>query len=143
MWGQVCTISGGLLMLRFVVQEHNAANHHFDFRLELDGVLKSWAVPKGVSIKPGEKRLAVETEDHDLNYIDFEGEIEEGNYGAGSVKIWDSGKFKIESRKERKIVFFLYGKRLKGRYAILNFKDKNWLLFKTKEEKKIEKKEKK
>ena len=122
-------------MLRFVVQEHFSSHHHFDFRLELDGVLKSWAVPKGISVKSGEKRLAVAVEDHTLNYIDFEGKIEEKNYGAGIVKIWDKGKFEIESKKEKKIVFFLKGQKLKGRYTILNFKDNNWLLFKTKGDK--------
>jgi len=122
---------------RFVIQEHHATRLHWDFRLELDGTLKSWAVPKEPPTAPGVKRLAVETEDHDLSYIDFEGNIEEG-YGAGTVKIWDSGTFDIESRKPTKIVFVLHGKRLHGRYTIMRFEkagEKEWLLFKTKSEK--------
>ncbi|MEM0230776.1 MAG: DNA polymerase ligase N-terminal domain-containing protein [Candidatus Woesearchaeota archaeon] len=119
--------------LRFVVQEHHASHLHWDFRLELDGVLKSWAVPKEPPTKPGIKRLAVEVEDHDISYIDFEGTIPEGSYGAGTVKIWDSGTFKLESRRPEKIVFKLDGKKMKGEYVLLKFSkagEKNWLLFK-------------
>jgi DNA ligase D-like protein (predicted 3'-phosphoesterase) len=118
---------------RFVVQKHSATHLHFDFRLELDGVLKSWAVPKEPPTEPNIKRLAVEVEDHPLSYIDFEGTIAEGEYGAGIVEIWDKGTFTIESRKPDKLIFSLKGKHLDGDYVLLRFKrDKNWLLFKRK-----------
>ena len=123
---------------RFVVQEHNASRLHWDFRLEMDSVLRSWAVPKTPPTRSGVRRLAVAVEDHDLDYIDFEGTIPEGEYGAGSVKIWDEGTYKIESKKPDKLVFELQGDRMKGRYTLVHFTDKaeNWLLFKTKSEKK-------
>lgn len=101
-------------MARFVIQEHHARKLHYDFRLEMDGVLKSWAVPKVPSKKAGLKRLAIQVEDHDLNYISFEGKIEEGSYGAGTVKVWDRGSYELESRRDNKIVFFLHGKKLEG-----------------------------
>jgi DNA ligase D-like protein (predicted 3'-phosphoesterase) len=125
---------------RFVVQEHHASRLHWDFRLEMDGVLKSWAVPKTPPTKPGVRRLAVAVEDHDLDYIDFEGTIPEGEYGAGSVVIWDRGTYEIESRRPEKLVFELHGERMSGRYTMVHFtdKDENWLLFKTKSEKKEE-----
>ncbi|NQT09205.1 ATP-dependent DNA ligase [Candidatus Bathyarchaeota archaeon] len=125
---------------RFVVQEHHASRLHWDFRLEMDSVLKSWAVPKTPPTKPGVRRLAVAVEDHDLDYIDFEGTISEGEYGAGSVEIWDKGTYEIESRRPEKLVFELYGERMRGRYTLVHFtdKDENWLLFKTKSEKKEE-----
>ena len=118
--------------LVFVVQKHDATTLHYDFRLERDGALKSWAVPKGVPTKKGVKRLAVEVEDHDLEYGDFEGEIEAGEYGAGKVEIWDNGRYEAESWREDKIVFALDGKRFHGRYCLVRFKragEKNWLLF--------------
>jgi bifunctional non-homologous end joining protein LigD len=117
--------------LRFVVQKHLASHLHYDFRLEMDGVLKSWAVPKGVPEVPKVKRLAVETEDHPIAYIGFEGIIPEGQYGAGSVEIWDSGEYRLENRSGEKIVFELEGGRIKGRYALIHTKDKNWILMKT------------
>lgn len=124
---------------RFVIQEHHAKKLHYDFRLEMDGVLKSWAVPKVPSKKADLKRLAIQVEDHDLNYIDFEGEIEEGSYGAGEVKIWDKGDYDAETRRDDKIVFHLHGKKLEGRYTLLKMKwgEDQWLLFKTKREEKI------
>jgi len=118
-------------MDRFVVQEHWASHHHFDFRLEMDGVLKSWAVPKGIPYKKGLKRLAVQTEDHPISYIDFEGEIPEGQYGAGVVKIFDKGKYKLIRRNEKNLVFKLEGERIRGEYSLLKFKEPNqWLIFK-------------
>jgi len=119
---------------RFVVQEHDASHLHWDFRLELDEILKSWAVPKIPPVKPGIRRLAVLVEDHPLDYISFEGTILEGEYGAGTVKIWDSGTFIVESRKKEKLVFELKGDKMKGRYTLVQFSKKieNWLLFKTK-----------
>ena len=119
---------------RFVVQEHDATTHHYDFRLEMDGVLKSWAVPKGISKEPGERRLAVQVEDHDLAYIDFEGEIEEGDYGAGTVAIWDRGTYELVDRKDRKLVFNLHGEKLKGSYVLVRTKEKLWLIMKMKKE---------
>jgi len=131
---------------RFVVQEHDASHLHWDFRLELPEewdkgsiVLKSWAVPKGVPIESGIKHLAVQTEDHPIEYINFKGIIPEGNYGAGTVVIWDSGKFKslkVESKNSKvsMLEFTLVGKKLKGNYVMVktNFAgNKNsWLIFK-------------
>jgi len=128
-------------MPRFVVQEHHARKLHFDFRLEMDGVLKSWAVPKAPAKSPAIKRLAIQVEDHGIDYIDFEGEIEEGSYGAGGVRIWDKGTYDIETRKDNKIVFYLHGKKLLGRYTLLQMKwgKDQWLFFKTKKEEKIRK----
>jgi len=126
-------------MPRFVIQEHRAKKLHYDFRLEMDGVLKSWAVPKAPSKRAGLKRLAIQVEPHDLGYIDFEGEIEEGSYGAGKVRIWDKGTYDIETRRDVKIVFHLHGKKLAGRYTLLKMKwgGGQWLLFKTKKEEKV------
>jgi bifunctional non-homologous end joining protein LigD len=115
---------------RFVVQEHHASHLHWDFRLEKDGALKSWAVPKGPPEKKLIKRLAIQVEDHELDYIDFEGEIAEGEYGAGSVKIWDSGTYELESESSKSIVFELKGNRLKGKYSLVHLKEKQWLLIK-------------
>lgn len=117
-------------MSRFVVQEHHARNLHWDFRLEKDGALKSWAVPKGVPEKKLVKRLAIQVDDHELDYINFEGEIEEGEYGAGTVKIWDSGTYSLEAESPKRIVFELAGKRLTGKYSLVHLKEKQWLLIK-------------
>ncbi len=119
---------------RFVVQEHDARTHHYDFRLEMDGVLKSWAVPNGISTEPGERRLAVQVEDHDVDYINFEGEIEEGLYGAGTVSIWDRGRYDLVDRKDFKLVFNLHGKKLKGSYVLVHTKEIMWLIMKMKKE---------
>jgi DNA ligase D-like protein (predicted 3'-phosphoesterase) len=118
---------------RFVVQKHDATRLHYDFRLEMDGVLKSWAVPKEPPTEAGVKRLAVEVEDHELSYIDFEGTIPEGKYGAGTVEIWDKGTYTLKHRSKDKLVFTLHGQRLNGDYTLIRFKaDKNWLLLKNK-----------
>ena len=119
-------------MNRFVVQEHHARNLHWDFRLEKDGVLKSWAVPKGVPEKTSIKRLAIQVADHELDYIDFEGEIPEGQYGAGTVTIWDSGTYELQDETKKAISIILKGKRLKGRYSLVHLKDKQWLIIKQK-----------
>lgn len=117
---------------RFVVQEHHARQLHWDFRLELGGVLKSWAVPKGMPEKPNIKRLGVATEDHPVGYIDFEGEIPKGEYGSGTVKIWDKGKFELYGATDKVIDFKLSGKRLKGNYALIHTRDNQWIIFKKK-----------
>src|SRR5574340_1017725 len=111
---------------RFVVHKHAASHLHYDFRLEAEGVLKSWAIPKGLPETPGVRRLAVEVPDHPLDYIDFKGVIPEGEYGAGKVEIWDNGNYELESWKKDKIVFRLEGKKAKGFYALVHMKDKNW-----------------
>ena len=120
----------------YVVQEHHASRLHWDFRIELDGVLKSWAIPKGPSTDPKDKRLAVQTENHPIEYANFEGEIPAGNYGAGTVKLWDSGDFEVVDRTPDKIVMKINGKRLQGEFVLLRTKfsgsDKNWLFFKKK-----------
>jgi DNA ligase D-like protein (predicted 3'-phosphoesterase) len=119
----------------FVVQEHHATHLHYDFRFELEGTLKSWAVPKGVPEVPKVKKLAMQTEDHPLEYANFEGEIPKGEYGGGKVIIWDQGKCHVIERTQDKYVIELDGNRLKGRYALVRFKgkeqkDKNWLIMK-------------
>lgn len=135
---------------RFVVQRHMATRLHYDFRLELGGVLKSWAVPKGPSLNPATKRLAVMVEDHPVDYITFKGRIPEGNYGAGLVEIWDNGSFvpingkhepiseqeALQNIKKGEIKVNLKGKRLKGEFVLVKLKDddKNWLLIKHKDE---------
>ncbi|WNZ30465.1 MAG: 3'-phosphoesterase [Candidatus Bathyarchaeota archaeon] len=128
------TNSGGTQI--FVVQEHNASHLHYDLRLEKDGVLKSWAVPKGIPQKSGIKRLAIKTEDHPLEYAEFQGTIPEGQYGAGEVKIWDKGSYRIKLWEENKIEFNPYGKKLTGTYVLVRFKkggENNWLLMKVRD----------
>jgi bifunctional non-homologous end joining protein LigD len=125
---------------RFVVHEHHASRLHFDFRLEVGTVLKSWAIPKGPSMNPAEKRLAVEVEDHSLEYIQFEGIIPEGSYGAGEVVIWDEGEFELLEATEKKISFILHGRLLQGGFALSRLKPrgrgpaKDWLLIKKNDE---------
>lgn len=135
--------------LSFVVQRHKASHLHYDFRLEMDGVLKSWAVPKGPSLNPGDKRLAMMVEDHPYDYKDFSGIIPEGNYGAGIVEIWDKGTYSALKEKasedDEKLLraglkagslkFVLKGKKLKGEFALVKLKnnkagDNSWLLIK-------------
>jgi bifunctional non-homologous end joining protein LigD len=137
--------------LSFVVQRHDASHLHYDFRLQVDGVLKSWAIPKGPSMNPADKRLAVMVEDHPLAYGKFEGEIPEGNYGAGTVEIWDNGTYEPEEVKatsaekemqsglrKGSLKFVMHGKKLKGSFALVQLKNdssgKNWLLIKHKDE---------
>ena len=126
--------SGG--PLRFVVQHHLASRDHYDFRLERDGVLKSWAVPKGPSLNPADKRLAMLVEDHPLEYCHFEGTIPKGQYGGGTVMLWDEGTYEPLDFSENSIKIALKGKRLKGRWALVRMKDKkdnSWLLIKEKD----------
>lgn len=126
---------------RFVVHEHHASHLHFDFRLEIGGVLKSWAVPKGVSLNPSEKRLAVEVPDHAVSYINFEGTISEGSYGAGKVFIWDNGEFETESNasenlRKGKLIFTIFGSKLRGGFTLLKMQSrpKQWLIIKSRDE---------
>lgn len=116
----------------YVIQKHNATHLHYDLRLERNGVLKSWAIPKTPPKKRGIKRLAIQTEDHPVEHADFEGVIPEGSYGSGSVEIWDKGTYKTEKLEDNKIVFYIDGKKLKGRYCLIKLRDqnKNWLFFK-------------
>lgn len=119
----------------FVIHKHKATHLHWDLRLEMDGVLKSWAVPKEPPKKPGIKRLCIQVEDHDLSYANFEGEIPEGSYGAGIVKIWDKGTYEIIENTKNSIKFQAFGLIFKGIYVLYRFPKagKNlWLLFKTK-----------
>jgi len=142
--------------LHFVVQKHHATQLHYDFRLELDGVLLSWAVPKGPSLDPSVKRLAMKVEDHPVSYIDFEGTIPEGNYGAGKVIVWDTGIYtapesetgkesiqKLHDGLERgDLKFILQGRKLKGSFVLVKIrnkfsksdKDNTWLLMKHRDE---------
>lgn len=137
--------------LIFVIQRHAASRLHYDFRLEMEGVLKSWAVPKGPSLDPKDKRLAMMVEDHPYDYKDFEGNIPEGNYGAGQVEVWDSGTYepleensKLSDEKELlkelhagSLKFILHGKKLNGEFALVKMKntdDNSWLLIKHKDE---------
>jgi bifunctional non-homologous end joining protein LigD len=126
---------------RFVVQKHWATRLHYDFRLEMDGVLVSWAIPKGPTLNPAEKRLAAHVEDHPVSYYDFEGTIPKGEYGGGTVMIWDWGTFELEestpaeSLKRGEVKFRLNGVRLCGRYALVRTRsEKDWLLIKKKDE---------
>src|SRR5262249_53483480 len=128
--------------LHFVVQKHAARALHYDFRLELDGVLKSWAVPKGPSLVPGDKRLAVEVEDHPLEYADFEGIIAAGEYGGGTVMVWDRGTWAAHGDahaglEKGNLEFELHGEKLRGRWRLVRTRSRpgekkpSWLLFKS------------
>jgi DNA ligase D-like protein (predicted 3'-phosphoesterase) len=133
----------------FVIQKHDASHLHYDFRIEIDGVLKSWALPKGPSTNPKDKRLAMETEDHPMAYARFEGVIPEGEYGAGPVLVWDTGTFEnikkkddtiiplAQSYKNGQIEVFLHGKKLQGGYALIRMGEvgsKKWLCIKMNDE---------
>jgi bifunctional non-homologous end joining protein LigD len=113
---------------RFVVQEHHATSLHWDLRLERDGVLVSWAVPKGVPADPRQNHLAVHTEDHPLEYLDFHGDIPEGSYGAGSMKVWDTGTYETHEWKHNKAVVTLHGARVDGRYALFQTHGNQWMI---------------
>ncbi|MEE4176491.1 MAG: DNA polymerase ligase N-terminal domain-containing protein [Bacteroides sp.] len=135
---------------RFVIHKHDASQLHYDFRLEINGVLKSWVIPKGPSTDPSEKRLALLTEDHPLEYASFEGTIPEGEYGAGKVIVWDGGTYRNlrktkeesmpmqESFEDGKVEVWLEGKKLKGGYVLINTFNKQdtdkWLLTKMKDD---------
>lgn len=119
--------------MRFVIQRHDARTLHYDFRLERDGVFKSWAVPKGLPEEPGIRRLAIQVEDHSLAFGEFEGTIPEGQYGAGTVEIWDRGTYDLEEWSSQRLVFVLHGQRYRGQYCLLRFRrkgEREWLLFK-------------
>jgi DNA ligase D-like protein (predicted 3'-phosphoesterase) len=133
----------------FVIQKHDASHLHYDVRLEIDGVLVSWAVPKGPSLNPSQRRLAMRTDDHPLDYADFEGVIPEGHYGAGTVMVWDYGTFTNIKREKEKLIpvsdcldmgtieVELHGKKLQGKFALIKTgkkSDKKWLLIKMKDE---------
>ncbi len=117
---------------RFVVHRHQARQLHYDFRLEIDGVLKSWAVPKGVPLEPGVRRLAVRVEDHPLDYITFAGRIPRGQYGAGTVGIWDKGEFELSRNEPGRLEITLNGERLSGDYVLIHTDGQNWLLIRRK-----------
>lgn len=136
--------------LKFVIQKHHASHLHYDFRLEMEGVLKSWAVPKGPSMNPADKRLAMMVEDHPMDYRNFEGIIPKGNYGAGTVMIWDEGTYEMLGEPDRKkgekgllsgihkgnIKIVMYGKKLKGEFTLVKMKDRGenaWILIKKKD----------
>ncbi len=132
---------------RFVIQKHDASHLHYDFRLEADGVLKSWAVPKGPTLNPKERRLAMQVEDHPLDYFDFEGAIPEGNYGAGEVIVWDWGTYEVEDGEDParaieggRITIHLHGQKLHGQFTLVKMKgrggkrDNAWLLLKSNDE---------
>ena len=119
---------------RFVIHEHQGRHLHYDFRLEWDGVLRSWAVPKGPPQTAGVRRLAVQVEDHPLEYIDFAGTIPAGHYGAGRVRIWDAGTYTLEKAEPNELVFVLHGKKLQGPFALirLEHRPQDWLFLKLK-----------
>jgi bifunctional non-homologous end joining protein LigD len=126
----------------FVIQKHRATRLHYDFRLEMEGVLRSWAIPKGPNFDPAEKRLAVETEDHPLDYGGFEGLIPKGNYGAGNVIIWDNGTYEMvdpetpeKGYKKGKLHFTLKGKKLRGEWVLVrgSREPKQWIFFKVRD----------
>jgi DNA ligase D-like protein (predicted 3'-phosphoesterase) len=125
----------------FVIQKHDATSLHYDFRLEADGVLKSWAVPKGPSTDPRDKRLAMQVEDHPLSYGDFEGVIPEGQYGAGPVIVWDTGEYRnlrdvpmAQAIDDGHATFWLEGRKVRGGYSLRRMGGRRWLLVKKDDE---------
>jgi bifunctional non-homologous end joining protein LigD len=126
--------------LEFVVQKHRARNLHYDFRLEHDGVMLSWAVPKGPSLDPSNKRFAMQTEDHPIEYNQFEGVIPEGEYGGGTVMIWDRGTWEPEvedvdrALAKGDLKFTLHGKKLRGSWVLVRMRERQWLLIKHRDE---------
>lgn len=125
----------GLKRPIYVIQKHDASRLHYDLRLEFDNKLKSWTLPKTPSKKVNDKKLAISVPDHPIEYAKFEGEIPQGNYGAGKVEIWDRGSFEIIEKTSKKIIVDIRGKKLDGKYCLINFrpKEKSWLFFKMKE----------
>lgn len=126
---------------RFVIHEHHASRLHFDLRLEMNGVLKSWAVPKGISMNPNLKRLAIEVPDHSLGYINFEGTIAEGKYGAGRVVVWDNGEYSTDGDPAKQLAagrlnFSFHGVKLRGAFSLvkMNFGKGQWLIIKNRDE---------
>lgn len=117
---------------RFVVQRHQASHLHYDFRLEMAGILRSWAIPKGVPAESGVRRLAVQVEDHPIEYINFAGNIPQGEYGAGTVEIWDKGEYELGKEAPDRLEFTLKGKKLSGDYVLIHTDGRNWLLIKRK-----------
>ena len=113
---------------KFVIQEHHARALHWDFRLERDGVLVSWAIPKGIPTDPATNHLAVHVEDHPLEYGGFHGEIPKGEYGGGTVSIWDRGTYETEKWNDREVMVVLHGRRAKGRYVLFATSGKNWMI---------------
>src|SRR4051812_9323488 len=113
---------------RFVVQEHHARSLHWDLRLERDGALASWAVPKGIPPDPRKNHLAVRTEDHPIEYLDFHGEIPAGEYGAGTMAIWDSGTYDTHKWRDKEVMVPFHGERLQGRYVLFRTDEKNWMI---------------
>jgi bifunctional non-homologous end joining protein LigD len=142
------TVPGSTHSGRFFIQRHNATRLHYDFRLEIDGTLKSWAVPKGPSLDPAMKHLAAMVEDHPIDYGDFEGNIPKGNYGAGSVMLWDRGTFELIGEEDGlaqiargDVKFRLHGEKLTGTWGLVHMKgrdksgkDNAWLIIKKKDE---------
>jgi len=119
---------GGGEGVRFVVQEHDASRLHWDLRLEHEGTLASWAVPRGIPAHPDENRLAVRTEDHPLEYLEFEGQIPKGEYGAGTMRVWDHGSYEPEKFRDDEVIAVFHGDRVRGRYALFRTRGDDWMI---------------
>lgn len=132
--GRAAPRSDGRRPLAFVVQKHRASHLHYDFRLEHDGVMLSWAIPKGPSLDPAVKRLAMQTEPHPIDYNQFEGVIPAGEYGGGTVMIWDKGTWEPLEVKRNEIKFRLHGEKLGGSWVLVHTDDRRWLLIKHRDE---------